>query len=40
MNAREYITPDFEVVAFDVLDVIATSEPVVAEVPALENDIF
>lgn len=40
MNAREYTTPDFEVVAFDAVDVIATSEPVVTEVPSLEDDIF
>ena len=40
MSAREYTTPVLEMVKFDALDVIATSEPEVNVVPALEDDIF
>jgi hypothetical protein len=40
MNAREYTAPTLELVQFDVEDVIATSEPEVTVVPALEDDVF
>ena len=40
MNAKAYNTPTLELVKFDVEDVIATSEPEVTVVPALEDDVF
>ena len=40
MNAKEYTTPLFEVITFEVEDVIVTSEPTVTEVPTLKDDVF
>ena len=40
MNAKEYSSPAVEVISFEVTDVIATSEPVVTEIPVLKDDNF
>lgn len=40
MDMMRYTEPTVEVLAFETEDVICTSEPVVAEVPVLSDDIF